>query len=74
MGGALAIAAIANTDLIDAACPFYGIPDLTKINLANIKIPVFAHFAELDHAKGFSSIEDAKNLEAKAQQLGLANF
>jgi len=36
MGGALAIAAMASTDQIAAGCPFYGIPDLTKINLAKI--------------------------------------
>jgi len=37
MGGALAIATLANTDQIDAGCPFYGIPDLTHINLGNVK-------------------------------------
>jgi carboxymethylenebutenolidase len=66
MGGALAIATLANTDLLDAGCPFYGIPDLTKINLSNIKVPVVGHFAENDFAKGFSAPEDAKNLALKA--------
>lgn len=48
MGGALTIAAVAsqkNEEFV-AAAPYYGVPDLTKISLANIKIPVLAHFGD----------------------------
>lgn len=74
MGGALTIAAIANaTDEFAAAVPFYGVPDLSKLNLANIKIPVLAHFGETDEAKGFSDPETAHKLEAAAKEAGV-NF
>lgn len=46
MGGALTLAAIANSDEFVAAAPFYGVPDLTKVNVANIKCPVLAHFGD----------------------------
>ena len=45
MGGALVIAAIATgVDVFAAAAPFYGVPDLSKFNLASVKTPVLAHF------------------------------
>jgi carboxymethylenebutenolidase len=46
MGGALSIAAVASGSEFSAAIPFYGVPDLTKVPLANIKIPVLAHFGD----------------------------
>ena len=48
--------------------PFYGIPDLKKYLLSNIKAPVFAYFAEKDQIKGFSDSESAKNLEKLAKE------
>jgi len=48
MGGALAILAVALDSTIDASAPFYGIPDLSKCPIQNIKVPVFGIFAEHD--------------------------
>ena len=74
MGGALTIASIASgTDLFSAAAPFYGVPDLSLVNLSNIKIPVLAHFGETDDAKGFSDPETAHKLESAAKEAGV-NF
>lgn len=74
MGGALTIATIATFGTaFDGAVPFYGVPDLTKFDLANAKCPVLAHFGDLDQAKGFSDIETAKNLEQVAKSKGI-NF
>ena len=73
MGGALTIAAIASGEEFAAAVPFYGVPDLSKFNLANIKIPVLAHFGEKDEVKGFSDKETAYKLEAAAKEAGI-NF
>ena len=71
MGGALAIATIATFDVFDGACPFYGVPDLTKFDLGNIRCKVFAQFGDLDRAKGFSDPETAKNLENSALRRGV---
>jgi dienelactone hydrolase len=71
MGGALTIVTMTHDPSIDAGCPFYGVPDLTSNKLENIKVPVYAHFGELDPLKGFSSPEDAKNLEEKGKAAGV---
>ena len=63
MGGALTLAAVANSDEFSAAVPFYGVPDLSKVPIANIKVPVLAHFGAKDAAKGFSDPETAHKLE-----------
>jgi carboxymethylenebutenolidase len=73
MGGALTIATIASFNVFDGAVPFYGVPDLTKFDLSNVKCPVVAHFGDLDQAKGFSDPEAAKNLEKNALEKGV-NF
>ena len=71
MGGALAIATISTFgEAFDGAAPFYGVPDLTKFDLANAKCAILAHFGDLDQAKGFSDPETAKNLEKVAQEKG----
>lgn len=57
MGGALTIAASAHVKEIDAAVSFYGVPDLSTTPLANIKIPLQAHFGNSDTMKGFSDPE-----------------
>ncbi len=36
------------SDLIDASVPFYGLPQLTKIDASNIKVPIFFIMAEKD--------------------------
>lgn len=73
MGGALTLATVANSNDFAAAVPFYGIPDLSKISLGNIKVPVLAHFGDKDEAKGFSDPESAHNLDAAAKSSGV-NF
>jgi carboxymethylenebutenolidase len=73
MGGALTIASIASGSEFSAAAPFYGVPDLSKVPLANIKVPVLAHFGDKDEAKGFSDPETAHKLEAAAKEAGV-NF
>ena len=71
MGGALTIASVASGSEFSAAVPFYGVPDLSKVPLANIKIPVLAHFGDKDEAKGFSDPETAYKLEAAAKEAGV---
>jgi carboxymethylenebutenolidase len=72
LGGALTIAALSvYSEIFTAGVPFYGVPDLTKYNLANIKVPVLAQFGDKDHAKGFSDPETAVNLEKKAKEAGV---
>jgi carboxymethylenebutenolidase len=48
LGGALTIASAANLQGIAAAVPFYGVPDLSKIDLGKITAPVLMHFAHID--------------------------
>jgi carboxymethylenebutenolidase len=73
LGGALTIAAMSvYPDTFCAGVPFYGIPDLTKFKLENIKKPILAHFGEKDHAKGFSDAESAYKLEKKAKETGIS--
>ena len=71
MGGALALAAVANSGEFSAAVPFYGVPDLSKVPIANIKVPILAHFGEKDEAKGFSDPETAHRLESIAKEAGI---
>jgi len=70
MGGALAIAGATSVSELDAAVPFYGIPDLTKFPVDNIKIPILAHFGRDDEMKGFSDVEAAANLEKTLKAAG----
>ena len=44
MGGALSITAPAFADEFACSVPFYGVPDLSKIPLANIKCPVLGMY------------------------------
>lgn len=59
MGGTLSIAVSTRDNNISALAPFYGVPDLSKYKLENIKVPMLATFAELDKVVGFSSPADA---------------
>ena len=59
----MALAAVTVSDEFSAGSPFYGIPDYTKYNLDNIKVPLLLNFGELDTSKGFSDPESAKKLE-----------
>ncbi len=40
LGGALAFAGLSSSDVFDAGAPFYGVCDLNKFPLKNIKVPV----------------------------------
>ncbi|EGR27889.1 hypothetical protein IMG5_187330 [Ichthyophthirius multifiliis] len=71
LGGALAFAALASSNVFDAGAPFYGIPDLNKFPVQNMKAPIQAHFGSLDNSKGFSDPDSARNVEKQAQQDGL---
>jgi len=68
MGGALVIAASANAKGIDAGVSFYGIPDLSHLNPANIQCALQGHFGNDDPAKGFSDKEAVNNLEKKMRE------
>jgi len=66
MGGALiTAAAAADEQIADLHCGivFHGVPDLTKYNANNIKIPIQAHFGLRDNLKGFSDPETAEKYE-----------
>jgi carboxymethylenebutenolidase len=69
MGGALSFATLSrdSNGVFNSGAPFYGIPDQSYFPVENIKVPVLAHFGELDQLKGFSDVESARNLETKAK-------
>jgi len=57
MGGALSFLGALKVPEISAAAPFYGIPS-PKEQLADLKVPIQAHFAKKDDIVGFSSPAD----------------
>jgi len=66
MGGAYAFTAAAMLPGLSAAVPFYGIPDVTKVDLSKIAIPVQAHFSKTDQwAKPALAEAVKKELDAK---------
>jgi carboxymethylenebutenolidase len=71
MGGALSIAAGVKADG-DVACvaPFYGIPSKEYFDYSTIKIPVQAHFGQLDPLVGFSDPEAAAALKKALEEAG----
>lgn len=69
MGGALSFAAAQHAG-VDAAAPFYGIPDPAICNPAAIKVPVQAHFGQLDTMKGFSDPESIAAVVDKMKAAG----
>ena len=54
---------------MDAAVPFYGLPQEGLCQPQNIKVPVQLHFGRLDQFKGFSDpdVSDAAGAAAGAQ-------
>jgi len=69
MGGALALAAAAVKDQLDACITFYG----WNVGLADVtamKRPVQCHFGELDDVKGVSDPATAATLEENLRQSG----
>jgi carboxymethylenebutenolidase len=72
MGGALTFAAVANVPGIDCAVPYYGLPDVSKLDLSKVTAPIQAHFAQKDD---WASPEKArllaKELTAKGKSIEL---
>jgi|CZKU01.1.fsa_nt_gi carboxymethylenebutenolidase len=67
MGGALTLAAAATLPGIACAVPFYGIPDLSKLDLSKVTAPIQAHFAEHDD---WASPQKARLIEAELKAKG----
>jgi len=63
MGGALVIASTASADTgLDAGVCFYGVPDITKYKVSNIKAPMLLQFGKTDAHAGFSDEASAVKL------------
>jgi len=71
MGGALSIASAA-LGAVDAAAPFYGIPNDQLCDVGKIAVPLQLHFGSKDDIVGFSSIADLDRLCAKLDSAGVA--
>ncbi len=67
LGGALTLAAAANVPGLACAVPFYGIPDLSKIDLGKISAPILAHFAGHDD---WASPDKARQIQKDALAKG----
>ncbi len=67
LGGALTIAAAANLPGLACVVPFYGLPDLSKLDLGKITAPMQAHFAENDD---WASPQKARAMEADLKARG----
>ena len=57
MGGALSIASAVLIPEVDAAVSFYGTPSPDLADVSKVKVPVQAHFGELDNIQGFSDVK-----------------
>lgn len=72
LGGALTFAAAANVPGITCAVPFYGVPDLSKLDLGKITAPILAHFAARDDwASPDKARQIQKDLQARGQPMEL---
>ncbi|CAI7782380.1 unnamed protein product [Closterium sp. NIES-53] len=71
MGGALTLLAAINVDSVSAAVSFYGVPEAALKEDAKAKVPVQAHFGELDGFKGFSDVDTARALEKRLEAAGV---
>jgi carboxymethylenebutenolidase len=70
MGGALSLAAgVHHPGVLDGAIAFYGAPPAELADVSTIRIPVQAHFGEVDPLEGFS---DAAACERLKEQLAKA--
>lgn len=67
MGGALAFAAAANVPGLAAVVPFYGIPDVDKLDVSKFTAPILAQFAAKDE---WAKPEKARAVKEKADKLG----
>ncbi|KAH7533075.1 hypothetical protein FEM48_Zijuj04G0091900 [Ziziphus jujuba var. spinosa] len=71
MGGALSIASSVLVPEVDAVVAFYGVPSSQLADPTQAKVPVQAHFGELDSFVGFSDVTAAKSLEEKLKAAGI---
>lgn len=71
MGGALTLAGAVLVPGIDAAVSFYGTPSPELADVSKVKVPVQAHFGELDNVAGFSDKNAAKSLDEKLKLAGV---
>jgi carboxymethylenebutenolidase len=69
LGGALTIATAANVQGLACAVPFYGLPDLSKVDVKKITAPMLAHFAGHDD---WASPEKARAVEKEMRSAGKA--
>jgi carboxymethylenebutenolidase len=67
LGGALTLATAANVPGLACAVVFYGVPDLSKIDLAKVTAPILAHFAGHDD---WASPEKARAIDKQMKALG----
>ena len=72
LGGALTIAAAAHIPGLACAVPFYGVPDLSKLDLGKVSAPILAHFAGHDDwASPDKARQIQKDLTAKGKSFEL---
>jgi carboxymethylenebutenolidase len=69
LGGALTFATAANVPGLACAVPFYGIPDLSKLDLGKVTAPIQAHFAGHDD---WASPDKARQIERDMKAKGKA--
>jgi carboxymethylenebutenolidase len=67
MGGALTFAAAATLPGIACAVPFYGVPELTQVDVTKATAPIQAHFAGND---SFAKPEVARGIEKEMKAKG----
>jgi carboxymethylenebutenolidase len=67
LGGALTFAAACNVPGLAAAVPFYGVPDIDKLDLTRVTAPIQAHFAQHDD---WASPSKAEAIKKKLDALG----
>ena len=67
LGGALTFATAANIPGLACAVPFYGLPDLSKLDFGKVDAPILAHFAGKDD---WASPDKARLIQKDMQALG----
>jgi carboxymethylenebutenolidase len=72
LGGALTIASATAIPGLACTVPFYGLPDLSKLDLSKITAPILAHFAEIDDwASPAKARQLEQDLKAKGKSIEL---
>jgi carboxymethylenebutenolidase len=67
LGGALALASAASLPGLASTVVFYGVPDLSKIDLGKVSAPILAHFAGHDD---WASPDKARQIEKELHAKG----